>query len=162
MDKSEKRKEFLRAFKFLLFSISAGAIQAGSIALLEWLTPLRSFICYLIGLILSVLWNFTLNRKFTFKSANNVPVAMLKVALYYLVFTPISVYGVKELTETAMWHPVFADGLAMVINLVTEFLYQRFFVFGSTLDTNELARREREAAGGKADGREDAATEKSE
>ena len=84
---------------------------------------------------LSVLWNFTLNRKFTFQSAANVPVAMLKVACYYAVFTPLSTWAVKYLTETAGWSPVFADGLNMLCNLVTEFLYQRFFVFGKSIDT---------------------------
>ena len=132
---SQKKKEVIRAVKFALFSASAGLIQAGTIWLLETFTPLPSWACYLGGLILSVLWNFTLNRKFTFKSAANVPVAMLKVAAFYVVFTPLSTWGVKYLTETAHWLPVFADGLAMVTNLVTEFLYQRFFVFGSSIDT---------------------------
>ena len=84
---------------------------------------------------LSVLWNFTLNRKFTFQSANNVPVAMAKVAAYYAVFTPLSTWGVKMLTEQCGWHPALADGLAMLTNLVTEFLYQRFVVFGKSIDT---------------------------
>ena len=132
-----KKKELWRAVKFTLFSASAGIIEAGSIFLLETLTPLSHEICYLIGLVLSVLWNFTLNRKFTFKSAVNVPVAMLKVAAYYAVFTPLSTWTVKYLTGPLGWPPVFADGLAMLTNLITEFLYQRFFVFGQSLDTAE-------------------------
>ena len=134
---TNKKKELLRAVKFVLFSASAGIIQAGSIFLLESFTPLPSWLCYLVGLVLSVLWNFTLNRKFTFKSAANVPIAMLKVAAYYAVFTPLSTYGVKLLTENCGWPPFFADALAMVTNLVTEFLYQRFFVFGKSIDTAE-------------------------
>ena len=136
MEKSGK-KEFWRVVKFTLFSASAGLIEAGSIALLETVTPLPSWACYLIGLVLSVLWNFTLNRKFTFQSAANIPVAMLKVAAYYAVFTPLSTLAVKFLTETAGWSPVFADGLNMLCNLVTEFLYQRFVVFGKSIDTAE-------------------------
>ena len=132
---NNKKKEFWRVVKFVLFSASAGLIEAGTIALLEALTPLPSWACYLVGLVLSVLWNFTLNRKFTFQSAANVPIAMLKVACYYAVFTPLSTWGVKYLTETAGWSPVFADGLNMLTNLVTEFLYQRFFVFGKSIDT---------------------------
>ena len=134
MEKSGK-KEFWRVVKFALFSASAGLIEAGSIALLETVTPLPSWACYLVGLVLSVLWNFTLNRKFTFQSAANIPVAMLKVAAYYAVFTPLSTLAVKYLTETAGWSPVFADGLSMLCNLVTEFLYQRFVVFGKSIDT---------------------------
>lgn len=134
---SDKKKELLRAVKFLLFSMSAGLIQAGSIFLLETFTPLPSWLCYLVGLVLSVLWNFTLNRKFTFKSAANVPIAMLKVAAYYAVFTPLSTFCVKLLTERCGWPPFFADALAMVTNLVTEFLFQRFVVFGKSIDTAE-------------------------
>ena len=137
-----KKKEFWRVVKFTLFSASAGLIQAASIFLLETFTPLRSFLCYLISLILSVLWNFTLNRKFTFQSASNVPVAMLKVAAYYAVFTPLSTFAVKYLTETRNWAPLFADGLSMITNFVTEFLYQRFFVFGKSIDTNDLAQKQ--------------------
>ena len=136
MEKSSK-KEFWRVVKFTLFSASAGLIEAGSIALLETVTPLPSWACYLTGLVLSVLWNFTLNRKFTFQSAANIPIAMLKVAAYYVVFTPLSTLAVKYLTETAGWSPIFADGLNMLCNLVTEFLYQRFFVFGKSIDTAE-------------------------
>ena len=130
-----RSREVVRVIKFALFSASAGLIQASTIALLENFTGLPSWACYLCGLVLSVLWNFTLNRKFTFQSANNVPVAMAKVAAYYAVFTPLSTWGVKMLTEQCGWHPALADGLAMLTNLVTEFLYQRFVVFGKSIDT---------------------------
>ena len=133
--KSKGSKELLRALKFTLFSASAGLIQALTILLLETLSPLPSWACYLGGLVLSVLWNFTLNRRFTFQSAANVPIAMLKVALYYAVYAPLSTWGVGVLTERFGWPPFFADALAMAFNLVTEFLYQRFFVFGKSIDT---------------------------
>lgn len=133
--KSEKNKELLRAVKFTLFSASAGVIQAVTILLLEKLSPLPSWGCYLGGLILSVLWNFTLNRKFTFRSAGSVPAAMLKVACYYAAFTPLSTWGVGVLTQGFGWPPLLADALAMGTNLITEFLYQRFFVFGRSIDT---------------------------
>lgn len=133
--KNDPARELLRAVKFALFSASAGLIQALTILLLETLSPLPSWGCYLCGLVLSVLWNFTLNRRFTFQSAGNVPLAMLKVAAYYAVFTPLSTWGVRALTEVCGWQPLLADALAMGCNLVTEFLYQRFFVFGASLDT---------------------------
>lgn len=129
------KQELQRAVKFTLFSASAGLIQAGTILLLENLTPLPSWACYLGGLVLSVLWNFTLNRRFTFRSAANVPIAMLKVAAYYAVFTPLSTWLVGFLTESCGWLPFFADALAMATNLITEFLYQRLFVFGKSIDT---------------------------
>lgn len=89
---SDKRKEFLRTVKFILFSISAGVIQAVSFTLFNELMHLKYWVSYLAALVLSVLWNFTLNRKFTFQSANNIPVAMLKVAAFYMFFTPLSTW----------------------------------------------------------------------
>lgn len=83
-------QEFIRFIKFALFSASAGLIEMGSFALLNEFTAWSYWPCYLIALVLSVVWNFTLNRKFTFKSAANVPIAMAKVLAYYAVFTPLS------------------------------------------------------------------------
>ena len=127
-------KEFLRAAKFTLFSISAGLIQMGSFALMNELIGWDYWVSYLIALVLSVLWNFTLNRKFTFRSAANVPIAMLKVAAYYAVFTPLSTLLEKYLTGIG-WNEYLVTAINMVLNFVTEFLYQRFFVFGKSVDT---------------------------
>ena len=128
-------KEWIRVAKFTFFSISAGLIQMGSFALFNELCHFPYWLSYLLALVLSVLWNFTLNRKFTFKSAGNVPVAMLKVAAYYAVFTPLSTLLGNWLVNTAGWNEYLVTGINMVINFVTEFLYQRFFVFGKTVDT---------------------------
>lgn len=129
------RKELWRAVKFTLFSISAGLIEMGSFALLTAVTPWSYWPRYLIALTLSVLWNFTLNRNFTFKSASNIPIAMLKVAAYYAVFTPLSTWAGNYLAETLGWNDFLVTALNMVVNFVTEFLYQRFFVFGKSIDT---------------------------
>ncbi len=134
---SNKKKEALRAVKFTLFSASAGIIQMGSFALLNELLHLPYWLSYLIALVLSVLWNFTLNRKFTFKSAANVPIAMLKVACYYAVFTPLSTLLEHYLADTLGWNEYLVTALNMGLNFVTEFLYQRFFVFGKSIDTAE-------------------------
>ena len=131
-----KRKELIRGIKFLFFSISAGVIQMGSFALLNEVLHLPYWCSYLIALILSVVWNFTFNRKFTFKSAANVPVAMLKVLAYYAVFTPASTLLEHFLTGIG-WNEYLVTAINMVINFVTEFLYQRFFVFGKSIDTNK-------------------------
>ncbi len=131
------KKEIIRVVKFTLFSASAGLIELGSFTLFNEVLHLKYWLSYLIALVLSVLWNFTLNRKFTFKSAANVPVAMLKVACYYAVFTPLSTLLVKYLTETLGWNEYVVTILNMLINFVTEFLYQRFFVFGKSIDTAE-------------------------
>ena len=132
---SNKKKELLRAVKFTLFSISAGLIEIVSFTLLNELTPWSYWPCYLIALVLSVLWNFTLNRKFTFQSAANVPVAMLKVALYYAVFTPLSTIGGNYLAETLGWNEYLVTAINMILDFVTEFLFQRFVVYGKSIDT---------------------------
>ena len=74
------KKEILRIVKFTLFSISAGVIQVGSFTILnELIFKSGYWVQYLISVVLSVVWNFTLNRNFTFKSANNVPIAMAAI-----------------------------------------------------------------------------------
>ena len=130
-------KEFARIVKFTLFSISAGLIEMGAFALLNELLHLPYWLSYLVALVLSVLWNFTLNRKFTFKSATNIPVAMLKVACYYAVFTPLSTLLEHYLAEGLGWNEYLVTAINMVLNFVTEFLYQRFFVFGKSIDTKK-------------------------
>lgn len=130
-------KEFWRVVKFTLFSVSAGLIEIGSFALFNEVLRLPYWLGYLLALVLSVLWNFTLNRRYTFKSANNVPVAMLKVAAYYAVFTPLSTGLEHFYTATLGWNEYIATGLNMLLNFVTEFLYQRYFVFGKSLDTRK-------------------------
>ena len=132
---NNKRKELIRSVKFTLFSLSAGIIQIVSYALLYEIARCPEWVSYLISLILSVIWNFTLNRKFTFQSAANVPVAMLKVAGFYLIFTPLSTWWTKVLTEEYLWHAYVVQIGTMVINFVTEYLFQRFVVFGNSLDT---------------------------
>lgn len=132
---SDKKKEFLRTVKFTLFSISAGLIQTVSFTLLNELLYLRYWISYLVALVLSVLWNFTLNRKFTFQSASNVPIAMFKAALFYLIFTPLSTWWTAALTEKVGINEYIVLIGTMLINFVTEYLYQRFIVFGKSIDT---------------------------
>lgn len=136
----DKRKEVLRIVKFVCFSISAGVIELGSFALLNEFTNWSYWPCYLIALVLSVLWNFTLNRKFTFQSANNVPVAMLKVFAYYCVFTPLTTLLGNYLAETLQWNEYLVTIINMALNLSTEYLYDRFFVFRTSLDTNKKAK----------------------
>lgn len=128
------KKELVRAVKFTLFSISAGIIQILFFTLMNEVFRWNYWVCYLTALILSVLWNFTLNRKITFHSANNVPVAMLKVACYYLVFTPLSTWTGDRLTLIG-WNEYLVLALSMLTNFVTEFLYDRFFVFGKSIDS---------------------------
>ncbi len=131
----KRREEAVRVVKFVLFSASAGVIEMGSFALLNEKTGLSYWPCYLTALILSVVWNFTLNRKFTFKSAGNVPAAMMKVAAYYAVFTPLSTVLGSYLADGLLWNEYVVTGLNMVLNMGTEYLYDRLVVFRGTMDT---------------------------
>ncbi len=135
-----KAKELLRTLKFVLFSVSAGVIQLGGFALLNEGLHLEHWLAYLLSLIASVLWNFTFNRRYTFKSDGNVPRAMALVFAYYCVFTPVTTLMEHTLTETLLWNEYLVTGMNMLLNLVTEFLYQRFVVYRKSLDTNELAK----------------------
>lgn len=139
--------------KFILFSASAGIIEFGSYALLHEFTNIDNLtrldklfgndygLTYFIALVLSVLWNFTLNRKFTFKSVANVPIAMLKVFAFYLVFTPFSIWWGVKLTNLG-WNEYIVLLGTMLINLTTEFIYDRYLVYGKTVYSNEDGQRE--------------------
>lgn len=132
----DKEKELLRTVKFVLFSVSAGVIQVVAFTIMEELFQVTHWVAYLTALVLSVLWNFTLNRKFTFHSANNVPVAMAKVALFYLIFTPLSTWWTAVLTgESVAWNEYLVLVVTMLTNFVTEYLYDRFVVFRKSIDT---------------------------
>jgi putative flippase GtrA len=137
------KKEIWRAIKFVLFSASAGVIEIALFTLLNELTDWPYWACYLLALIASVLWNFTLNREFTFKSAGNVPRAMGLVALFYCVFTPLTTMLGNFLAEGLGWNEYLVTGINMALNLVTEYLYDTFVVFRGSIDTNKRAQKEK-------------------
>jgi putative flippase GtrA len=156
-----KKQNALQAIKFALFSASAGIIQVASFTLLnEVVVPNINIqneavmkilsseygVCYLIALILSVIWNFTFNRKFTFKSATNIPVAMLKIFGFYCVFTPVSTIVGEMVMRNTTWE--FAEyivlAVTMMTNMITEFLFCRFVVYKDSMNTNDLAKKEKE------------------
>lgn len=137
---SDKKKEFLRAFKFTLISISAGIIQVVTYALIRIFSkyPEGSWqdyvIAYAPSLLLSVIWNFTINRKYTFKAANNVKVAMLLVLAFYAIFTPVStILGGMVVDNGGNSDLVFV--VTLLSNFVLEFLYTRYFVYRDSCDT---------------------------
>ena len=160
MSEKKEKKNILQFIKFALFSASAGIIQFGSFTLMnEVLIKLPAIQnamatnpafekimsneygpMYLIALILSVIWNFTFNRKFTFKSAANIPIAMLKVLGYYAVFTPVSVvlgnyFTAKYADFAAIEYIVLI--VTMLINMITEFLFDKLVVFRNQEGTAE-------------------------
>ena len=147
MDKDKKDK-LLQVVKFTLFSASAGLIQIGSYTIFYELLHWAPWLAYLGSLVLSVVWNFTFNRKFTFKSTTNLKKSMLLVFLYYLVFTPLSTWWTAALTgenpftgAAAASEPLVNNYVVeigtMLINFVTEFLYQKFVVFKEPKDQTD-------------------------
>ena len=126
--------EYLRFIKYALLSASAGALEFGSFALFNEVFHWHYWVSYLIALVLSVIWNFTINRKFTFKSTNNVPIAMLKVFGYYCVFTPVSTWLEQYLAGNLWWNEYWVTIINLVFNLVTEYTFQRLVVYGKNVD----------------------------
>ena len=150
--KITKKQTLVQTLKFAVFSMGAGVIQTVTFTLLNEVFHLNYWAAYLPALVLSVLFNFTVNRKFTFKSAANVPIAMLKVAGFYCVFTPLSTWG-GELLDTwlktnfpaiASWNEYIVLALTMILNLVTEYLFCRFFVYRNNMYTNKEGIKEQE------------------
>ena len=132
------KKELLRTLKFTLFSISAGILEIGVFTLLDNLTNWNYWVCYLIALIISVIWNFTLNREYTFKSSTNIPKAMFKVFLFYLIFTPFSTILGNYLVESLKWNEYLVTGFNMLLNFILEYLFDKYFVFYGSIDTKNV------------------------
>ena len=130
-------RELIRSLKFVLFSASAGIIQIISFTLMNELTGLPYWPCYLTALILSVLRNFALNRRYTFRSVASVPKAMILVGIFYAVFTPLSTIAGNYLAESAGVNEYIVTVLNMLSNFVLEYLYDRFIVFRRSLDTRD-------------------------
>lgn len=139
---SQSKTSVWQMIKFTLFSASAGIIQVASFALLETVFHLPYWPSYLTSLVLSVVWNFTFNRRYTFRSDANITRSMLLVALFYVVFTPASTWWGDALTK-AGWNDFLVLALTMIANFVLEFLYQRYVVYRNSVDTNDVARRAR-------------------
>ena len=135
------KENVIQAVKFLLFSCSAGVIEFGSFTFLKEVTHFPYWPAYLIALVLSVVWNFTLNRNFTFHSAVNVAHAMLMVFGYYAVFTPVSTILGDYFADTIGVNSYIVLFVTMVLNLVTEFLFDRFLVFGNSIGTKESKKK---------------------
>ena len=156
MSEDKKKTELFQALKFTLFSVSAGIIQIGTYVLFYEVLHWAPWLAYLVSLVLSVLWNYTFNRRYTFRSDADLKKSMLLVALFYVVFTPLSTWWTAALTgENPFTGAAASEGMAvnnyvvqigtMLINFVTEFLYQKFVVYRGTIDTNELAGKKKES-----------------
>lgn len=131
----KRRENWIHFIKFSVFSISAGVIQFLSFTICYDVIKMIYWPAYLIGLLLSILWNFTLNRRFTFKSAANIPIAMMKVGLFYAVFVPVSTYLGDYFVDDVGVYAYIVLGSTMVLNFVTEFLYTKYYVYKNQINT---------------------------
>ena len=133
-EKLTGKENITQITKFLLFSISAGIIQVIVFSLMLELLHIPYWGSYLTALIASVIYNFTVNRRFTFKSINNIPLAMIQLGIYYAIFTPLSTWWGDALVGIG-WHDYLVLGLTMVANLVTEFCVSRFIIYRNSMNT---------------------------
>lgn len=131
-----KKEHFFQMVKFTLFSISAGIIQVLSFTLFLEIFGWIYWPSYLTSLILSIVWNFTLNRQYTFKSSANVPVAMAKLFGFYLVFTPLSTW-LGHLAETVGINEYLILAVTMISNFVLEFLFSKFVIYKNQENTRK-------------------------
>ena len=139
-----KKQNIWQIVKFVLFSASAGIIEILSFTLLLELLGVHETISTVIATILSRLWNFTFNRRYTFQSVANVPVSMCKIALYYCLFMIPFKYGMMYLLATTCgWNEYLVEAMTMLVNLVTEFLYCRFVVYRNNMNNNDIAKKQR-------------------
>lgn len=139
----KSRKEIIRAIKFALVSASAGIVEIGVFTVMNEFTGLKYWPCYLTALIASVVWCFTINRRYTFKSTKNVPRAMAMVFAFYLVFTPATTILGNYLAETLHWNEYLVTGINMALNLSLEYLYDTFIVYRGEMDNNDIAAKDR-------------------
>ncbi len=133
----KNKKELIRKIKLTLFSISAGIIEIVIFTLLNELTSFGYWVCYLTALVASVIWNFTLNKEYTFKSTANIPLAMSKVFLFYIVFTPTTTILGNYLVNNVHINEYIVTGLNMLCNFILEYLYDKHVVFRGTIDTKK-------------------------
>ena len=140
----KSRREIIRAIKFALVSASAGIVEIGVFTVMNEFTGLKYWPCYLTALVASVVWCFTINRRYTFKSTKNVPRAMAMVFAFYLVFTPATTILGNYLAETLHWNEYLVTGINMALNLSLEYLYDTFIVYRGEMDNNDIAAKDRE------------------
>ena len=165
--KREKRKGVMQFIKYALCAASAGIIQIVLFSILQAVIPsngktihfivedmdLVTFIATTVALCASILWNFTFNRKFTFKDAGNVPKAMILAFLFYVPFYPFQtwyVHTIKSFLVEAIGTDgagIIAEGSVMIINFALEFMWQKFVVFRKPKDKQENKTEENENSG---------------
>lgn len=133
-EKLTGKENIAQITKFVLFSISAGIIQVIVFTIMLELLHVAYWGSYLTALVASVVYNFTVNRRFTFKSANNIPLAMIQLGIYYAIFTPLSTWWGDALVNIG-WQDYLVLGLTMVTNLVTEFCVNRFVIYRNSMNT---------------------------
>lgn len=136
------KENIIQVVKFVAFSLGSGVIQTVVFTVLNEFMHFDYWQSYLPAIFLGVLYGFTVNRRFTFKSANNVPVAMAKLAFYYCIFIPTSTY-LGNLAENKGVNEYIVLVVTMLANLTTAFLVNRLWIYRNSMNTNDLAQKEK-------------------
>lgn len=168
------KQNFVQFLKFVAVMVSAGLIQIAVFTLLQEFAHFDSWFSqafatevslkfgpsYFVALVASVIFSFTVNRRYTFKSATNIPIAMMKLTIYYIIFTFISTTGGEYLAQIG-WNEYVTLGVNMIVNFITEYLVCRFWLYRKSMNTNALAQRdaEKQAAKGAANKPDSSQTE---
>ncbi len=129
-----KKDHVWQMIKFTLFSASAGIIQVLAFAVFNDVLHWIYWPAYLTSLLLSIIWNFTLNRRYTFKSCANVPVAMSKLLGFYAVFTPLSTW-LGHIAEGIGINDYIILIVTMLSNFVLEFLFSKLVIYRNKENT---------------------------
>ena len=143
-EQKKKKTEVIRAVKFAIVSASAGIVEAVVFTGMNELGDFPYYVNYLTALIASIIWCYTVNRKYTFKSDKPVKIVLLYAAAFYAVFTPATTLLGSWLTGTLMWNEYIATGINMALNLSLEYLYDTFVVYKNDMDNNDIAKKKKE------------------
>jgi len=128
LKEKDDHKSTKQALKFMFFLIIAEIIQAALFTLFSEIFLLDAWKCHLISQIFSVFLLFFLNHHYTFKASERLFTALLLTAVFYLFFTPLSTLYVREMA--ARHNRYLVELSILLINLVLEFLYSKYLVYG--------------------------------
>lgn len=129
--RSRIQRYFTNFYSFLYFSLGAGVIKLVSFLLLSLIDSGHGAVLVLaeiVSVVLSGLFNFTWNRKFTFRSTNNIVPGMFLYGLYSLIATPAVASFIVDLTRRG-WADWLAKAMKMALHFILDSLYCKFVIF---------------------------------
>ena len=130
--RAKTKNGWLQFLQFVVVSLGAGVIEYATFALMTWIVPDNKTMLVaaeVTSVVLSCLFNFTVNRKYTFHSSSNIPLGMLLYGVYYaFLATPAGVWFLLFLTQGGM-HELLAKAVKMLVNFIFDYLFCKFILF---------------------------------